>query len=56
MNKASLVEDWLLKVLEMVKLSALMKDRALMNFRSIWKPFLDFVKEKDELVVCGLEF
>lgn len=50
MNKAPL--DWLLKVVGMVemgKLSALIKDSALTNLRTIWKPYLTFCQTGEKM-------
>lgn len=45
MDKVPSVEDWLLKMLELAKMeksSALIGDKSLANFRTIWKPLLGF--------------
>lgn len=59
MNKAPTVEEWLFKVLEIAevaKLSALIKDKPLMNLRTIWKLLLDFLLHKPQHEPMGYGF
>lgn len=51
LNKAHTVEEWVVKVLEtaeIAKLSALIKDKSLTNFRTIWNPHWTFLLRKEE--------
>lgn len=55
------IEKWMLKMIEyaeMAKITSSIKDKTLLSFISIWKPFIDSLKEKKgggELMTYGFD-
>lgn len=45
-------EKWVVKLAEMTKLTALIREKILIHFNDDWKPLLNFVRETEKMKLC----